>query len=1175
MLNTFAAGTFRCTNRAASHVLSFVLQENVAPIFLPQPPISSTVLQLTTELKAIVPIVLSCCLESDHSLSASARIRSYRPPAMGTLLYTAFAAWTLKALHVLSPVAVIMAYSITSLAHVFGSKKQIQAEENHGSGTSLHRACLASTVLIMTSYISEAILLACILPGHAATSSDENLAFVLFSSLAWLVLLLGLIDTSPSDIGRIFSPAWILALVFDTLLLALSCWMPKPSGRARAGRLSLQAIRIALLMASIGVVIAKYLIRRTEKGSDEEIAPLISRFESHLNASGARQANANAYGTATADDSKKKATGQDSSPPNGGLEYEDSDDEDEDNAEIGKLRKDWWVYTKAFAIFLPHLWPKKSIRLQLHFPALALCLLASRVLNVLIPLQLGIIVNVLRSGESNVLWTTVCLYIGLRFLESSAGISLVQSWLWMPINSYSTVQLSAAAYDQVMNLSCDFHDSKKSGRTWRIVGRGESLADLVHTIGFEMIPMAADLVIAVTVFWWLFDAYMAFIVALSSFIFLWATMKTIPFRTKRQREFIKAWEDEYTQMTESSLNWPTVAYFNRICYEQNRYKNAVQTTQGKMIKFRVVSMVIGALRSLTLQVGLMVAALLAAYQISKGKRNVGDFVVLITYWSQLTAPLSYFANGFSRIARSLVDAEKLLELLQTKPTVGNHEDATEFILKQGQVDFDRVYFSYDGQRQVADNLSFRIEPGQTVALVGETGGGKSTMLKLLFRFYDVTGGCIMIDGQDVRHVTLESLRANIGCVPQDPILFNQTILQNLRYAKLDATDEEIQAACKAVALHEKIMSFTKGYSEKVGERGVKLSGGELQRMAIARAILKDPKILLLDEATSSVDSETEAVIQSSFRKLCAGRTTFVVAHRLSTIVHANLVMVIKNGRIVERGTHDKLMKVNGHYSKLWTRQLQLQNGEERSRSPPPSPEKATVLVNDPTNNDTESIRGLSDKRKHKDRSEGNFGFSGEGGNGKIATDVIMDGKVRGRSLGRNDESVGEFDSIQRQILRPKSPEHEKDAPEARRSQSHSPTRTSLKPDAPEFVPRGLQKYIPYSIPPRSSSQSMDGLRVRSPHVTQSPISEDRSLATAGNTKTKNDTLGDDQPMARSTPELPNLAQGKTTRGELRVSSRQRRKKSHSANPLPISSNGDHPYSEGMTSASKLSKRVEH
>ena len=1063
----------------------------------------------------------------------------------------------------LSPAAELVAYLVASLRQVFGSKKSILKQENNDGEKSLRVASLVLTALVMVTYIAESILLACVLPSHAATSANHNLVFTLFSGLVWLILLLRIIDAASSNIRRIFSAAWTFALVFDIAILVLGLFFPRLSGFAEASQLFWQALRVTLLLALVGINLRKCLTRHIERVSDEEIAPLLARIEHHLSSSGGHHMNGKAYGTAATSDSKKTDT-KDSDRQKADNDNEDSDDEDEDNAAKGKLKKDWWVYTKAFAIFLPHLWPKKCVKLQLHFPALGLCLLGCRALNVLVPLQLGKIVNLLQTNGGSVPWFAIDLFVLLRFLESSAGVSLVQSWLWMPINRYTTEELSAAAYNKVMNLSCDFHDSKKSGRMWRIVARGESLSDLVYVIGFEMIPMATDLAIAVSVFWWLFDAYMAFIVALSSVLFLWTTAKAVPLKTKRQREYIKAWEDEYSQMTESSLNWTTVSYFNQIKYEQKRFRDAVSNTQSTLVSYRVLSFVISGLRALALQTGLLAAATLAAYQISMGNRSVGDFVVLISYWAQLTVPLTFFASGFSRIAKSLVDAEKLLELLQTVPTVQNHEDATDLALKRGQVDFDRVCFSYDGKRQVADHLSFRAEPGQTVAFVGETGGGKSTILKLLFRFYDATSGTVMIDGQDVRHVTLESLRANIGCVPQDPVLFNQTIMENLLYANLDATEEEVHAACKAVALHDKILSYTKGYSEKVGERGVKLSGGELQRMAIARAILKNPKILLLDEATSSVDSETEALIQTSLKKLCAGRTTFVIAHRLSTIIHANLVMVIKNGRIIERGTHDKLKGIKGHYSKLWSRQLRLQCGEVRSRSQPRSPEKTTVLVDDVTDSDIESRKDLLKKKQHEDRgSEGGSGRSGDEGDGRKSTGPIMDANIRGRSPRGNDKACEKFDSMRRKMLSSKSPRRKDvDGSGKRRCQSHSPTRNTIKPDAPEFVPQNLQMDVPHLRHQGCSSHGIGDYCDGGPHVSHSRAAAEGSVSVAADAQ-KEDLFSSSEPSKISLSSiLPALAEGRITRFGFHIPDGKRRKKTSTAITSAMNLNTNLAASEG-------------
>ena len=326
---------------------------------------------------------------------------------------------------------------------------------------------------------------------------------------------------------------------------------------------------------------------------------------------------------------------------------------------------------------------------------------------------------------------------------------------------------------------------------------------------------------------------------------------------------------------------------------------------------------------------------------------MGDFVTLLFYWEGVMWPLNRMSYSYRQVSSTLIDAERLLQLLQTKPTVKNAPDAKELQVTEGKIEFDHVNFSYDSRKTTLKNISFVAEPGQTVAFVGETGGGKSTLLRLLFRFYDVSSGSIKIDGTDIRNVTLESLRDALGVVPQDPSLFNQSIMDNLKYAKLDATDGEVEEACKAAAVYDKILSFPDKFKSKVGERGVKLSGGELQRTAIARVLLKNPKVVMLDEATSAVDSKTEAQIQDAFSELCVGRTTFVIAHRLSTIMDADLILVIDQGEIVERGTHDELLMKCGKYFELWTKQTEGRRSRATSQAPSRAPSQAPSATGQP------------------------------------------------------------------------------------------------------------------------------------------------------------------------------------------------------------------------------------
>jgi len=363
-----------------------------------------------------------------------------------------------------------------------------------------------------------------------------------------------------------------------------------------------------------------------------------------------------------------------------------------------------------------------------------------------------------------------------------------------------------------------------------------------------------------------------------------------------------------------------VAYFNRLAFEHQRYAANIASTIHAQYAYYFRSMGGHAAQDMLTTFGFAACCIFGISQIATGQKPVGNLVTLIVYWQTMTQPLYVLSYSYRHISSALIDAERLLQLLNTRPTVSDEEGAQDVVVHKGEVEFKNVDFHYDERKPILRDVSLHAGGGQTIAFVGETGGGKSTLLKLLFRFYDVTGGSISIDGQDLRSISQSSLRDALGLVPQDPVLFNQTIRQNIRYAKLEATDAEIEDACRAAAIHDDISGFPDGYNAKVGERGVRLSGGQLQRIAIARVLLKNPKIVLLDEATSAIDSAIEAQIQEAFRKLSQGRTTFVIAHRLSTIVDADQILVIEKGQILERGTHHALLERAGKYSELWTKQ---------------------------------------------------------------------------------------------------------------------------------------------------------------------------------------------------------------------------------------------------------------
>lgn len=382
---------------------------------------------------------------------------------------------------------------------------------------------------------------------------------------------------------------------------------------------------------------------------------------------------------------------------------------------------------------------------------------------------------------------------------------------------------------------------------------------------------------------------------------------------------------------DSMMSYETVKYFNAEDYEFNRYRNAVRDYQRAEYKVLISLNIMNVSQNLVFTLGLLVTCFIAAYQVTTGQQKVGRFVELLTYMAQLQGPLNFFGTFYRSIQSAMINSERMLELFKERPTVIDEPGAQPLPSCQGEIRFNDVKFAYDVRKPALNGIDFRCAPGTTTALVGESGGGKSTVFRLLFRFYNLSGGSIQIDGHDVKDITIDSLRRHIGVVPQDTVLFNESLMYNLKYANPSATDEEVFAACRAASIHEKILGFPDGYNARVGERGLKLSGGEKQRVAIARTIIKDPRIILLDEATAALDSETEQHIQTALEKLSQGRTTLVIAHRLSTITTADQILVLHAGRVAESGTHDDLLALKGRYASMWRKQIRAQKAAEEAK----------------------------------------------------------------------------------------------------------------------------------------------------------------------------------------------------------------------------------------------------
>ncbi|KAI5797511.1 hypothetical protein DFH27DRAFT_526268 [Peziza echinospora] len=603
------------------------------------------------------------------------------------------------------------------------------------------------------------------------------------------------------------------------------------------------------------------------------------------------------------------------------------------------VRQSWWEYLRGYAVFFPYLWPSNSRWLQLLVVISFILVTLQRAINILVPYQLGKVTDLLTkasdepispgqppiSAMSRIPWIEISLYIFYRFLQGSMGLlGAIRSTLWIPIGQYSYQALSTSAFEHVHSLSLDFHLGKKTGEVLSALSKGNAINNFLEMVTFQVVPMLVDLGLAVAYFWIKFDGYFALIVAIVTFCYLYITIRMAQWRADMRREMTNKSREEDAVKNDSMIAYETVKYFNAEQYEFSRYRNAVNAFQRAEYHVLFSLNIMNVSQNVMFMIGLLVACFLSAWQVTTGQTTVGQFVSLLAYLAQLQGPLNFFGTFYRSIQSSMINSERMLELFKEKPTVVDSPSAKPLKTCNGEISFNNVHFSYDQRKPALRGFTFTASPGTTTAFVGESGGGKTTILRLLFRFYNIDDGSITIDGHDVRDVTIDSLREKIGVVPQDTVLFNETIMYNLKYANANASDEMVYEACRAARIHDKIMAFPDQYNTRVGERGLRLSGGEKQRVAIARTILKNPRVILLDEATAALDSETEQHIQKALKELSKGRTTLVIAHRLSTITSANQILCIHAGKVVERGTHEELLQLNGRYAMMWEKQAKAE-----------------------------------------------------------------------------------------------------------------------------------------------------------------------------------------------------------------------------------------------------------
>ncbi|KAK4105630.1 hypothetical protein N658DRAFT_416824 [Parathielavia hyrcaniae] len=835
----------------------------------------------------------------------------------------------LLSLHYAYP-AIIFAYYMATSTVAVCTLQTISSEHAHPR----QRAITWSLVFVILTYFAQ--LLALGIQGavrHIFPFADQDTVIGLMScTLAFGVVFAGLSEAT-NPVWYPYMGCFGLALVFEPLLASLALMVRSPESLHFIAffDISAAAIRYLAVILALGFFFEGNRSARQEKGTDSERQSLL-KTNSHANHDSDSDdrsdgAQTNGYGSTsdTSTDSNQSSDTDDDENP-----YERRQRQASEAMEKRLKEKGNWVtYAKSFMVFFPYVWPVNNRALQVRVVLVGFCLLAMNFINFLIPRQLGIIMDSLSGRNNTNPWNEVLFFAGLKLVASEAGLSLLRQWLWIPVEFYSFGAISTAAYSHVLNLSSDFHDSKSSSDIMMAISCGQSISNILESICFRAAPMLIDMVVAFVYLSATLGPYEGFITIATAAVFMYIATRMIAALKSARRNEVGAWYKEHYVRQAGIQGWSTVASFNQIGHEEDRYSTAVEDRVTKTQKVYFGYVLAYALQFLVLLSGLLAGAFLAVYQITHQSATPGQFIMLLTYWAQMVSPLSFFAGLGKSISRDLLQAEQLLEIMQTKPSIVSKEGAPPLRFTGGEVCFENVCFSYDKKKDILKNINFTATPGMTVAFVGATGAGKSTILKLLDRFYDVTKGSVRVDGQDIRDVDLYSLRAQIGVVPQAPILFDDTIMNNVRYAKLTATDAEVHEACKAAAIHEQIETFSDGYQTKVGERGVKLSGGELQRVAIARAILKRPSIVLLDEATSSVDTETEQKIQEALQVLCEGRTTFIVAHRLSTIMNADRIIVVTGGEIVEQGSHDDLIRADGKYAELWSKQIFVKPKEDK------------------------------------------------------------------------------------------------------------------------------------------------------------------------------------------------------------------------------------------------------
>ena len=594
---------------------------------------------------------------------------------------------------------------------------------------------------------------------------------------------------------------------------------------------------------------------------------------------------------------------------------------------------------------LPYLWPRGRTDLKARVVFALVALVLSKIVTVAAPYAFKYATDEL-TGDGSAIAAAVSVVLFLVVAYGFARIMMVvlaqlRDAVFARVSQRAVRELAVRTFHHLHALSLKFHLERRTGGLSRIVSRGTLGIDTVLRFAlFNTFPTILEIVLVAGVLAWSFGWSYAAVILVTVVAYVWFTYAATEWRINIRRDMNAADTDANTKAVDSLLNFETVKYFGNEDHETARYARSMDAYEKAAVKTWVSLAVLNGGQAVIYSIGLTVVMIMSALAVRAGNGTVGDFVMVNALMIQLYMPLNFIGSSYREIKQGLIDVEQMFTLLKVNAEIKDKPGAPDLKVDEADVVFENVDFAYDPERPILRNLSLRIPPGKTVAIVGPSGAGKSTISRLLYRFYDVKAGRVLIDGQDISQVTQKSLRAAIGMVPQDTVLFNDTIRYNIRYGRPDATDAEVEEAARLAQIHDFVMSLPKGYDALVGERGLKLSGGEKQRVSIARTILKGPPILILDEATSALDSFTEQQIQAALKKVSEDRTTLVIAHRLSTVVDADEIIVLDKGQVAERGTHDELLARHGIYAAMWNRQRQADEARKKLKAA----EEAPIVV---------------------------------------------------------------------------------------------------------------------------------------------------------------------------------------------------------------------------------------